>query len=38
MSKNAATKILISSFINEDLSSIDDEQISEIIQKKLSDI
>ena len=35
MSKNAATKILISSFINEELSSIDDEQMSELIQKKL---
>jgi len=35
MSKNAATKILISSFINEELNSIDDKQISEIIQKKL---
>ncbi len=35
MSKNAATKILISSFINEELSSIDNEQMSEMIQKKL---
>ena len=35
MSKIAATKILISSFINEELSSINDEQMSEIIQKKL---
>ena len=35
MSKIAATKILISSFINEELSSIDNEQMSEIIQKKL---
>ena len=35
MSKNAATKILISSFINEELNSIDDEQMSELIQKKL---
>ncbi len=35
MSKIAATKILISSFINEELSSIDDNQMSEIIQKKL---
>jgi len=35
MSKIAATKILISSFINEELSSINDEQMSQIIQKKL---
>ncbi len=35
MSKIAATKILISSFINEELSNIDSEQMSEIIQKKL---
>ncbi len=35
MSKIAATKILISSFINEELSSIDDDQMAEIIQKKL---
>ncbi len=35
MSKIAATKILISSFINEELSSIDNEQMYEIIQKKL---
>ena len=35
MSKIAATKILISSFINEELNSIDNEQMSEIIQKKL---
>ena len=35
MSKIAATKILISSFINEELSSIDNEQMFEIIQKKL---
>ncbi len=35
MSKNAATKMLVSSFINEDLSSIEDEHISEIIEKKL---
>ncbi len=35
MSKIAATKILISSFINEELSSIDDDQMSQIIQKKL---
>ena len=35
MSKIAATKILISSFINEELSSIDSVQMSEIIQKKL---
>ncbi len=35
MSKIAATKILISSFINEELSSIDDKQMSQIIQKKL---
>ena len=35
MSKIAAIKILISSFINEELSSIDDEQMAEIIQKKL---
>ena len=35
MSKIAATKILISSFINEELSSIENEQMSEIIQKKL---
>ena len=35
MSKIAATKILISSFINEELSSIDNEQMSEVIQKKL---
>ena len=35
MSKIAATKILISSFINEELSSIDNEQMSETIQKKL---
>ncbi len=35
MSKNAATKILISSFINEELSSINDDQLSEFVQKKL---
>jgi len=35
MSKIAATKILISSFINEELSSIDNQHMSEIIQKKL---
>ena len=35
MSKIAATKILISSFINEELSSIDDDEMSEMIQKKL---
>ena len=35
MSKIAATKILISSFINEELDSIDNEYMSEIIQKKL---
>jgi len=35
ISKIAATKILISSFINEELSSIDTQQMSEIIQKKL---
>ena len=35
MSKSAAAKILISSFINDDLNSIDDEQMSEMIQKKL---
>ena len=34
MSKIAAIKILISSFINEELSSIDNEQMSETIQKK----
>ena len=36
MSKNAASKILISSFVNDDLNSIDDEQVSNIIQKKLN--
>ncbi len=35
MSKNAATKMIVSSFINEDLSSIEDEHVSEIIEKKL---
>ena len=35
MSKNTATKMLVSSFINEDLNSIKDNNISEIIQKKL---
>ena len=35
MSKIAATKILISSFINEELSSINDDLMSETIQKKL---
>ena len=35
MSKNAATKILISSFINDELNSIDDVHTSELIQKKL---
>ena len=35
MSKIAATKILISSFINEELNSIDDDQMSETIQMKL---
>ncbi len=35
MSKIAATKMLISSFINEELSSIDDEQMFQTIQKKL---
>ena len=35
MSKNAATKMLISSFINEEINSINDEQVSEAIQKKL---
>ncbi len=35
ITKNAATKMLVSSFINEDLNSIEDEQISEIIEKKL---
>ncbi len=35
MSKIAATKILISSFINEELNSISDDQMAEIIQKKL---
>ena len=35
MSKNAATKILISSFINEELNSIDDDYVSDLIQKKL---
>jgi len=35
MSKNAATKMLVSSFINEDLNSIEDDNISEIIEKKL---
>ena len=36
MSKNTATKMLVSSFINEDLNSIEDDNISEIIQKKLT--
>jgi len=35
MSKNAATKILISSFVNEELSVINDGQISDLIRKKL---
>ncbi len=35
MSKNSATKMLVSSFINEDLSSIEDDNISDIIEKKL---
>ena len=35
MSKNAATKMLVSSFINEDLNSIKDDNVSEIIEKKL---
>ena len=35
MSKNTATKMLVSSFINEDLNSIKDNHISEIIEKKL---
>ncbi len=35
MSKNAATKLLVSSFINEDINSIKDENILEIIEKKL---
>ena len=35
VSKNAATKMLVSSFINEDLNSIKDQLISEIIEKKL---
>ena len=35
MSKNAATKILVSSFINEELNSIDDEHMSELIHKKV---
>ena len=35
ISQNAATKLLISSFINDELSSINDSQIIELIQKKL---
>ena len=35
VSKNAAIKMLVSSFINEELNSIDDEQISLLIQNKL---
>ena len=35
MSKKAATKMLVSSFINEDLSSIENEYVSGIIEKKL---
>jgi len=35
ISKNAASKILISSFINEELNSINDEQVLDLIQKKL---
>ena len=35
VSKNAATKMLVSSFINEELNSIDDEHMSKVIQNKL---
>ncbi len=35
MSKKAASKILISSFINEELNSINDDTVSDLIQKKL---
>ena len=35
MSKNAATKMIVSSFISEDINSIEDDNISEIIEKKL---
>ncbi len=35
MSKNSATKMLVSSFINEDLNSIEDDNLLEIIEKKL---
>ena len=35
MSKNAATKMLVSSFIHEDLSNIEDNNLSEVIEKKL---
>ena len=35
MSKNSAIKMLVSSFINEDLSSIENEYVSGIIEKKL---
>ena len=36
ITKNAAIKMLVTSFINEDLNSIDNNQISNLIEKKLT--